>query len=65
MSDRDLSALRRNKIGFIFQFFNLLPTLTALENVALPLLLAGQSRAKAFIPAAEGLERVGLSRTGV
>src|SRR2546422_2298086 len=60
MSDRELSALRRNKIGFIFQFFNLLPTLTALENVALPLLLAGQSRPKAFIPAAEGLERVGL-----
>src|SRR5947207_12028237 len=54
MSDRELAALRRSKIGFIFQFFNLLPTLTALENVALPLLLAGESRPKAFIPAAEG-----------
>jgi putative ABC transport system ATP-binding protein len=60
MSDRELSALRRNKIGFIFQFFNLLPTLTARENVALPLLLAGWTRAKAFVPSEEGLERVGL-----
>src|SRR4051812_44165520 len=39
MSDKELSFLRRNRIGFIFQFFNLLPTLTAAENVALPLLL--------------------------
>src|SRR5438309_5559602 len=61
MSDRELSQLRRSKIGFVFQFFNLLPTLTAVENVALPLLLAGWSRGKALIPAAEGLERVGLS----
>jgi putative ABC transport system ATP-binding protein len=60
LSDRELSLLRRNKVGFIFQFFNLLPTLTAVENVALPLLLAGQSRAKALVPAAAGLERVGL-----
>src|SRR5207237_5706532 len=60
-SDRELSALRRGKIGFVFQFFNLLPTLTAVENVALPLLLAGWSRAKALKPAAEHLDRVGLS----
>src|SRR5262245_2321827 len=44
MSDYDRSLLRRSHIGFVFQFFNLLPTLTAVENVALPLLLAGQSR---------------------
>jgi putative ABC transport system ATP-binding protein len=60
MSDRELSALRRTRIGFIFQFFNLLPTLQAVENVALPLLLAGWSRSKALKPAYEGLERVGL-----
>jgi putative ABC transport system ATP-binding protein len=60
MSDRELAALRRNRIGFVFQFFNLLPTLRAVENVALPLLLSGVSRGKALIPAYEGLERVGL-----
>lgn len=61
MADRELSSLRRGKIGFVFQFFNLLPTLTAAENVALPLLLAGWSRGKALKPANEGLERVGLA----
>jgi putative ABC transport system ATP-binding protein len=61
LSDRELSALRRSRIGFIFQFFNLLPTLTAVENVALPLLLAGQRRGKALEPAYAHLERVGLS----
>lgn len=61
MPDRELSLLRRNRLGFVFQFFNLLPTLTAVENVALPLMLAGQSRKKALKPALEGLERVGLA----
>jgi putative ABC transport system ATP-binding protein len=42
MSDGALSALRRRRIGFIFQFFHLLPTLTALENVCLPMLLDGK-----------------------
>jgi putative ABC transport system ATP-binding protein len=60
MSDRELAALRRTRIGFVFQFFNLLPTLKAVENVALPLLLSGWSRSKALKPAYEGLERVGL-----
>src|SRR5215469_11584701 len=41
LSDSDLTTLRRNRIGFVFQFFQLLPTLSALENVELPLLLAG------------------------
>src|SRR5437762_12226353 len=61
MSDRELSTLRRNKIGFIFQFFNLLPTLTAVENVALPLLLGGGSRRQAREKALAGLSQVGLS----
>ena len=41
LKDAELTDLRRNKIGFVFQFFQLLPSLTALENVELPLLLAG------------------------
>jgi len=44
LSDDDLTRLRRDKIGFIFQFFNLLPSLTCLENVALPLHLKGMAR---------------------
>jgi putative ABC transport system ATP-binding protein len=60
ISERELSLLRRTHIGFVFQFFNLLPTLTAVENVALPLLLSGWRRSKALKPAQEGLERVGL-----
>lgn len=61
MNDRELAMLRRQRVGFIFQFFNLLPTLTAVENVSLPLLLAGQGRAQALKPAYEELERVGLA----
>jgi ABC-type lipoprotein export system ATPase subunit len=41
LNDRELTALRRARVGFVFQFFQLLPTLTVLENVELPLLLAG------------------------
>jgi putative ABC transport system ATP-binding protein len=44
LSDDDLTRVRRDKIGFIFQFFNLLPTLTCLENVSLPLHLRGWPR---------------------
>jgi len=44
LSDDDLTRLRRDKLGFIFQFFNLLPSLTCLENVALPLHLKGLPR---------------------
>ena len=60
LSDRERSLLRRSRIGFIFQFFNLLPTLTAVENVCLPLLLAGEGRAMATKRAEAQLERVGL-----
>src|SRR5204863_9919067 len=60
MSDRELAALRRKRIGFVFQFFNVLPTLKAVENVALPLLLSGMGRAKALKPSYQELDRVGL-----
>ncbi len=60
LTDRERSLLRRSRIGFIFQFFNLLPTLTAVENVCLPLLLAGENRAVARKKAEAHLERVGL-----
>lgn len=61
MTDRERSLLRRTKVGFVFQAFNLLPTLTAGENVALPLLLDGQNRRTAVTRASECLERVGLA----
>src|SRR5262249_60135286 len=61
LSDRERSLLRRSRIGFIFQFFNLFSTLTAWENVALPLLLAGQSRTHSRRLALAGLETVGLT----
>jgi putative ABC transport system ATP-binding protein len=61
MSDRQRSHLRRTKIGFVFQFFNLIPTLRADENVALPLLLGGMWRAKALKLARASLDRVGMS----
>src|SRR5438093_5670840 len=44
-SDAELTELRRRRVGFVFQFFQLLPTLTVLENVELPLLLAGAPKA--------------------
>jgi ABC-type lipoprotein export system ATPase subunit len=47
LDDVGLTALRRNEIGFVFQFFQLLPSLTALENVELPLLLAGAKNTEA------------------
>ncbi len=45
LSEAELTGLRRRRVGFVFQFFQLLPTLTVLENVELPLLLAGAPRA--------------------
>jgi putative ABC transport system ATP-binding protein len=60
LSDDDLTRLRRDKIGFIFQFFNLLPTLTCLENVGLPLHLRGWARRRVEERASELLTTVQL-----
>jgi putative ABC transport system ATP-binding protein len=61
LDDDRLTRLRREHIGFVFQFFNLLPTLTVEQNIALPLLLAGQSEAAVFRKVRVLAERVGLS----
>ena len=61
LSDRQLSLFRRENIGIVFQFFNLLPTLTVRENAELPLLLKGVPPAEAGRRAAALLEQVGLS----
>jgi len=60
LSEEELTALRRRKVGFVFQSFNLLPTLTVSENVALPLMLAGASERSSRGRAQALLERVGL-----
>ncbi len=60
MADDQVTLFRRNQIGFIFQFFNLLPTLTAAENIALPFVLDGRSKAEADARAAALLAKVGL-----
>jgi len=57
---RDLARIRNEKIGFVFQFFHLLPEFTALENVALPLMIGGRKRAQALERAATVLAEVGL-----
>jgi putative ABC transport system ATP-binding protein len=61
LSDDDLTRLRRDKIGFVFQFFNLLPTLTCLDNVGLPLHLRGWARARVAERARELLTLVQLA----
>jgi putative ABC transport system ATP-binding protein len=60
LSDDELTRVRRDKIGFVFQFFNLLPTLTCLENVGLPLHLRGWPRQKVDARARELLTMVQL-----
>ena len=59
LSDRDLTLLRRDKVGFVFQAYNLLPTLTAVENTTLPLDLAGRKPDTAWMD--QVVESVGIA----
>lgn len=61
LDDDALSAMRNREIGFIFQNFNLLPKLTALQNVELPLIYAGASKQERHERAVQALEKVGLA----
>ena len=61
MTDRERSRFRLRRIGFVYQFFNLIPTLSAVENVRLPLELGGRTVAQAQRLALEGLAAVGLA----
>ena len=61
MADDQVTLFRRTNIGFVFQFFNLLPTLTALENITLPFVLDGRPKDKADQRARFLLDKVGLS----
>ena len=59
LNDTDLTKLRRQHVGFVFQFFNLLPMLTAEENVVLPLTIAGEKPDKQWVD--ELLEKIGIA----
>ena len=61
LGETDRSALRRDRFGFVFQFGQLVPELTAAENVALPLLLGGARRAMALVQARAWFERLALA----
>lgn len=60
LSDAERTRLRRHQFGFVFQFSQLVPELTALDNVAIPLLLSGHSRAVAYDQAEHWLDRMGV-----
>ena len=62
LSEEERSLLRRNRIGFVFQFFHLLPRLSALENVELPMLFAGTPADERRARATQALEAVGLAQ---
>jgi lipoprotein-releasing system ATP-binding protein len=62
LSDNDRSDLRNSRMGFIYQFHHLLPEFTALENVAMPLLIRGETTAVAAKRATDLLDKVGLSQ---
>jgi lipoprotein-releasing system ATP-binding protein len=59
-NDRDVAAVRNRKIGFVFQVYHLLPEFTSVENIAFPLLIAGETRREAFARAGRMLAEVGL-----
>lgn len=61
LSDNDLSIIRNQEIGFIFQGFNLIPSLNAAENVELPLMYRGLAKERRKLLALEALDKVGLS----
>ncbi|MDR2167279.1 MAG: ABC transporter ATP-binding protein [Clostridiales bacterium] len=61
LNDNELSDIRNQKIGFVFQNFNLMPRSSALQNVALPMIYAGVARSCALAKAAELLDLVGMS----
>ncbi|GAB4257229.1 MAG: ABC transporter ATP-binding protein [Thermoleophilia bacterium] len=61
LDDDALTLLRRRRIGFVFQFFNLLPILTAVENVALPLVIDGVREAEATEKALQAMDAVGMA----
>ena len=61
LKDRELARFRNRNIGFVFQFHQLLPEFTMLENVAIPALLGGRSRSEAYARAKQLLERMHLS----
>lgn len=61
LSEKQLPKIRLSELGFVFQSFNLLSSLTAKENVALPLIAAGEKKAKAFEMAKQSLDKLGLS----
>jgi putative ABC transport system ATP-binding protein len=64
LTERDRTLFRRKHVGFVFQFFNLMPTLTVLENILLPLELNGHTGAAARSTALDMLDRVGLADRG-
>ena len=60
MSSSDLDRYRRDQVGFVFQAFNLIPSLTALQNVAIPLIVTGRHRKDAYAKASDLLDQMGL-----
>lgn len=61
LNNKQVAAFRNENIGFVFQFHNLLPEFTALENVVLPALIAGKNKTEATVRAQELLEKLGLN----
>lgn len=62
MTDDELADFRNRKVGFVFQFYHLLPEFTAIENAMLPAMIAGKSKREAKKAAGEALEAMGLSK---